>query len=119
MNATAAKSKPSSSAKKQKLAPGVRAFKRAAHAELTVPTKTGFVKATVDRGQLVSVSGSSVTLRYKTKKLTGDTVTLSIPSNARVRANGKKASLADLKAGQRVSVAKLPKRTIVRAHTPK
>jgi hypothetical protein len=84
-----------------------------------VATKSGFATATLDRGFVSSVSGQQLTIREGTKKRTYKTVTLTIPSGARVRDNGKAATLGQLTDGQRVSVVRGPKRTTVVARTPR
>ncbi|MGI8904728.1 MAG: hypothetical protein ACR2IP_13990 [Solirubrobacteraceae bacterium] len=96
-----------------------RLERRAVHGDLVVKTKTGFATATFDRGVVQSVSGQQLTLKEGTKKATYKTVTLTIPANARVRDNRQKATLADVKPGQRARVVALPKRTIVVARTPR
>ena len=88
----------------------------AVHGDLVVPTKTGFAKATLDRGFVQSVSGTQLTLREGTKTSTYKTVTLTIPAGARVRDNRQAATLSDLKPGQRALVLQGPKRTLVVAH---
>ncbi len=92
---------------------------RAVHADLVVHTKKGFVTVTVDRGLVRSVSGQQLTITEGTKKATYKTLTITIPANARVRDNGQKATLADIKAGQRATVVQGLKRTIVVARTPR
>ncbi len=99
---------------------GVRhVVRRAVHAELVVGTKSGFAKVTFDRGSVQAVSGQQLTLREGTKKHTYKTVTLTIPTSARVRINHKAATLSQLSTGQRVLVFQLPKRTVVSAHNGK
>lgn len=92
---------------------------RAVHGDVVVKTKQGFVTVTFDRGKVASVNGQQLVLTEGTRTATYKTVTLTIPSNARVRDDRRKASLADLKPGQRVIVVTAPKRTLVIAHTPK
>lgn len=96
-----------------------RLFSRAVHGDLVVHTKAGFVTVTLDRGVVQSVSGQQLTLAEGTKKATYKTLTLSIPASARVRVNRQKATLADVKPGQRVVVLQGLKRTQVIARTPK
>jgi hypothetical protein len=91
-------------------------FRRAVHATLTVATKDGFKEVTIDRGTLTAVNGDTLTINESTKKLAGKTVTIVVPTGAKVRVNRAAAALGDLKAGQRVVVAHLPKQTVVRAH---
>ncbi len=89
------------------------AFARAVHGQAVVATKTGFATVTLDRGFVQSVHGQQLTVREGTKTRTYNTVTLTIPTNARVRDNRANARLADVKAGQRVLVLQGPKRTLV------
>ena len=98
---------------------GLRLARRAVHAQLVVPTKQGFVNVTVDRGAVASVSGDQLTITEGTPKRTYKTVTLTIPSNAKVRDNRKASSLSSLTKGQRVIVVSAPKRTFVLAHDAK
>jgi hypothetical protein len=99
--------------------PARRLAARAVHGDLIVPTKTGFVAVTFDRGTVKSVSGQQLTLTEGTKQATYKTVTLTIPTTARVRDNRQKATLADVKTGQRATVVKTPKATLVIARTPR
>ncbi len=96
-----------------------RLLTRAVHADLVVHTKTGWGTVTLDRGAVKSVSGQQLTITEGTMKATYKTVTLTIPTTAKVRDDKHKATLADLKAGQRVIVVQAPKRTLVAAHDPK
>jgi hypothetical protein len=97
---------------------GARALeRRAVHADVVVATKSGFATVTIDRGFVQSVSGQQLTIREGTKKATYKTVTLTIPSNAKVRDNRHTSSLSALTAGQRVSVVQAPTRTWVIART--
>jgi hypothetical protein len=97
---------------------GLRRFAaRAVHGDLVVHTQSGFVTVTFDRGKVDSVNGQQLTITEGTKKASYKTVTLTIPSNATVRANRQTASLSGLKPGQRVAVLEGPKRTLVIAHT--
>jgi hypothetical protein len=98
---------------------GRRLAARAVHGDLIVPTKTGFAAVTFDRGTVKSVSGQQLTLTEGTKQATYKTVTLTIPTTARVRDNRKKATLADVKTGQRATVVKTPKATFVIARSPR
>jgi hypothetical protein len=95
--------------------PGARRAleRRAVQGDLVVATKSGFMTVTFNRGFVQSVSGRKLTIREGTKKATYKTVTLTIPSGARVRDNGKPASLSELSAGQRVGVLQAPNRTLV------
>lgn len=98
---------------------GRRLAARAVHGDLIVPTKTGFAAVTFDRGTVKSVSGQQLTLTEGTKLATYKTVTLTIPTTARVRDNRKKGTLADVKTGQRATVVKTPKATFVIARSPR
>ena len=93
--------------------------RRAVHGDLVVAGKQGFVTVTFDRGKVDSVSGQQLTIAEGTKQATYKTVTLTIPSGARVRDDRHTATLADLKAGQRVTVIQAPKQTYVIARTAK
>jgi hypothetical protein len=93
-----------------------RLLGRAVHGDVVVATKTGFVTITFDRGFVQSVSGQQLTLREGTKTHTYKTVTLTIPAGARVRDNGRRATLGALKPGQRALVLQGVKRTTVIAH---
>jgi hypothetical protein len=94
---------------------GRRALRRAVHAEAVIPVNGRFVTVTLDRGFVVNVVGSDLTIREGTKNLTFKTVTLTIPANARVREDGRAAMLSDLEAGEHVVVFQGPNRTLVRA----
>jgi hypothetical protein len=96
--------------------PRLAGLARAVHADAVVPTKTGFATITLDRGKVTAVSGDQLTLQEGTATRTYKTVTLTIPANASVRDNGRRATLADVKPGQHAVVAQLPQRTLVRAH---
>jgi hypothetical protein len=97
---------------------GVR-LGRAVHGQLVVSTAQGFKTVTFDRGFVQSVSGSSLTMREGTARATYKTVTLTIPAGARVRNNGRAATLATLTPGERVAVVKGPGRTRVIARSAK
>jgi hypothetical protein len=90
-----------------------RLLRRAVHGELVVPTKSGLQTVTLDRGVVRSRSGDQLTLSDGTKKAAYKTVTLTIAAGARVRDNGKPATLADVKAGQAALVVQGPKQTLV------
>jgi hypothetical protein len=92
-------------------------IRRAVHGDLVIATKTGYATVTFDRGTVQSVSGQQLTLADGRRAATYKTVTLTIPASARVRDNGKQATMADLKQGQRVAVIQAPKRTLVIART--
>ncbi len=91
--------------------------RRAVHADVIVATKSGFATVTIDRGVVQSVSGQQLTIREGTKKATYKTVTLTIPSSAKVRDNRRASTLSALTAGQRASVVQAPKGTWVTART--
>jgi hypothetical protein len=93
-----------------------RALRHAVHGDLQVATKTGFVTVSFDRGVVKSVNGQQLTLT-EGRGSTTKTVTLTIPSSARVRDNGHKSTLANVTAGQRAVVVQAPKRTVVIART--
>jgi hypothetical protein len=86
---------------------------RSVHGQAVVATRTGFVTITFDRGFVQSVSGQQLTIREGTRTRTYKTVTLSVPTNARVRDDGSPGSLSDVKSGQRVAVVQGPNRTWV------
>ena len=85
----------------------------AVQGDLVVHTKSGWVTVTFERGVVKSVSGNQLTITERTKKAVYKDVTLMIPSNAIVRVNRQKATLGQLKSGQRVLVVNGPKRTLV------
>jgi hypothetical protein len=91
---------------------------KAVHGDLLLATKKGFVTVTFDRGVVQSVSGQQLTITEGTKT-TNKTVTLTIPTNALVRVNGRKAVLADVSKGQKVRVLQGLKRTRVISHAPR
>ncbi len=96
-----------------------RLDRRAVQGEFVVKTKQGFVNVSFERGKVDSVSGQQLTLTEGTKTASYKTVTLTIPSGARIRDNRQPATLSDLTPGQRVLVFTGPKRTSVIAHTPR
>jgi hypothetical protein len=87
--------------------------RRAVHADAVVATKNGFETVTLDRGFVQSVSGQQLTIKEGTKKVTYKTVTLTIPSSAKVRDDGHAAALSLLTTGQRVGVIQGPNATYV------
>jgi hypothetical protein len=91
--------------------------RRAVHADAVVATRSGFVTVTLDRGFVQSVSGQQLTIREGTKKATYKTVTLTIPSNAKVREDRRTSSLSALTAGQPVWVLQGPNATRVIARS--
>ena len=89
---------------------------RVVHAELVVARPDGtFPTITVDRGTVTGIDGSTIHLREGTAKALYKTVDLTLPQDAIVRVNGRRASVSDLRAGMRAGVAQLPHRTLVRA----
>ena len=86
--------------------PGGRPGGPAVHEESVVLNKAGtaFITQTEDSGVVVSVSGSDVTIKEGTDKVTYKTVTITVPSGATVVRNGATATLADLKAGDHVHI---------------
>jgi hypothetical protein len=91
--------------------------RRAVQGNLVVATESGFATVSFDRGFVQSVSGQQLTIKEGTKKQTYKTVTLTIPTNAKVRDNGQTGSLSQLTAGQRVAVLQGPNRVWVVART--
>ena len=61
----------------------------------------------------LTLNGNQLTITERTKKAVYKTVTLTIPSNAIVRDNKQKATLGQLKSGQRVLVVSGLNRTRV------
>jgi hypothetical protein len=96
-----------------------RLLLQAVHGDVVVATRKGFRTVTFDRGSIQSVSGRQLTLVDGTKRATYKTVTLTIPTTARVRDNGRASALGHLKPGQRAIVVQAPARTLVIAHTPR
>jgi hypothetical protein len=94
------------------------------HSETVVPNeKGGFDTVTMDRGRFSSLSGEQLTIAEGTKTATYKTVTLTIPSGAKVYRNGETAQLSDIKSGDTVTVVHSPKGTVVNVndaeHEPK
>jgi hypothetical protein len=98
---------------------GLRRLLHAVQGSGVVRTADGFANVTFERGKVDSVSGQQLTITEGTPKATYKTVTVTIPAGAVIRDNRQKASLSDVKAGQRVLVLTAPKRTYVIARTPK
>jgi hypothetical protein len=96
----------------------LRRLARAVQGSAVLRTKGGFSTVTFERGRVDSVSGQQLTLTEGTRKASYKTVTVTIPANAVVRDNRQKATLSDVKAGQRALVLAAPKRTYVIARTP-
>jgi hypothetical protein len=101
---------------------GVRALaRRAVEGSVVLATKGGtFVNVTFARGLVGAVTGQQLTIAEGTKKATYRTVTLTIPTTARVREDRRVAALSDVKVGQRVMVIQAPQHTwvIARAARP-
>jgi len=107
-----------SAATKRARSGGVKRFAaRAVSGDVVVRTKTGFATVSFERGTVDSVSGQQLTINEGTAKASYKTVTLTIPVDARVRDDRQKATLSDVKAGQRVLVLTAPKQTFVIART--
>lgn len=89
----------------------------AVHSVSVVPDKAGtsFITLTSDRGAVKSVDGDAgtITIAEGTKSATYKTLTLSVPSGATIVRDGKKASLAEIKAEDHVSVSSSSEGTTV------
>jgi hypothetical protein len=92
---------------------GRRVLAGSVQGSLVVHGKSGWVTITYERGVVGSVSGNQLTVTERTKKAVYKTVTLTIPSNAKVRVNRQKATLSQVKSGQHVLVVNGPNRTLV------
>jgi hypothetical protein len=90
------------------------------HADVVVLNKAGnaFITATEDSGVVQSVSGDQLTITEGTPTVTYKTVTLTIPSGAKVYRNFAAASLGDLKANDRAHVWQSSDGTTVMAVDP-
>jgi hypothetical protein len=97
----------------------MRLARRTVHAQLVVYTPRGFRTVRIDRGTVDSVSARTLTMTDGTPKASDGKVTLVVPANARVRNDRHPATLASLRAGERVVVIQLPRRMVVRAHWAK
>jgi hypothetical protein len=79
------------------------------HSVSVVPDKAGtsFITLTSDSGtvQSVDTSASTIAIVEGTKSTTYKTPTLTIPSDATIKRDGKTATLAEIKANDRVSVS--------------
>jgi hypothetical protein len=98
---------------------GLRRLLHAVQGSAVVRTADGFANVTFQRGKVDSVSGQRLTITEGTAKASYKTVSVTVPAGAVVRDNRQKATLSDVKAGQRVLVFTAPKRTYVIARTPK
>jgi hypothetical protein len=116
--AAPSKDKPSRSAQGNRPGPPGPRHGPPIHAELVVPNKAGdgFVDVTIDTGTVESVSGDQLTIKQGTKSATYKTITLTIPSDAKIHRNMQEAQLSDLKAGDKVHVARSSEGTFVGAH---
>jgi hypothetical protein len=89
----------------------------AVHSVSVVPDKAGtsFITLTTDRGMVKSVdsAGATITIAEGTKSATYKTLTLNVPSGAKVIRDGKTASLAEIKAEDNVSVSSSTEGTTV------
>jgi len=95
-------------------------LRRAVDGNLVIATKGGYATVKFDRGTVKSVSGQQLTLAEgRARQAPYKTVTLTIPTSARVRDDRHQATLADVKSGQRATVIQAPKRTVVIARTPR
>lgn len=92
-----------------------RLARRAVEGDVVLRVKGKFVTVTFARGVVRSVSGQQLTITEGTKKDPYRTVTLTIPTMARVRIAGRLTSLARVMPGQRVTVIQAPQRTWVLA----
>jgi hypothetical protein len=70
------------------------------------------------RGTITSISGARLTLTEGTRRASYRSVTVTLPAQAAVRDDGKRASLSSVTPGQRVLVIHTPRRTFVLSHTP-
>lgn len=89
----------------------------AVHSVSVVPDKAGtsFIALTSDRGAVKSVDSGAgtITIAEGTKSATYKTLTLSVPSGATIVRDGKKASLAEIKGEDHVSVSSSSEGTTV------
>jgi hypothetical protein len=89
----------------------------AVHSVSVIPDKAGtsFITLTSDRGTVKSVdsAGGTITIEEGTKSATYKTLTLTVPSSAKVIRDGKTAALAEVKAEDHVSVSSSTEGTTV------
>jgi hypothetical protein len=89
----------------------------AVHSVSLVPDKAGtsFITLTSDRGTVKSVdsAGATITIQEGTKSATYKTLTLSVPSGAKVMRDGKTASLGEIKPEDNVSLSSSSEGTTV------
>jgi hypothetical protein len=84
------------------------------HGEFVVPARDNTFKTiTIDRGEITGVDGSTIHLREGTRDATYKTIDITLGDGAIVVINGHRASVGDLKAGDRARVTQRPKRTLV------
>lgn len=87
------------------------------HSVSVVPDKAGtsFITLTSDRGTVQSVDSGAgtITIVEGTKSATYKTLTLSVPSGAKIMRNGASASLGDIKAKDDVSIGSSAEGTTV------
>ncbi len=95
-------------------------LRRTVAGSFVVATKSGFVDLTVARGrvQAVDPQARTLTLVEGTRSQAYRTVTLTLPTDVKVRVDRTPASLDQVAVGQRATVVTGPKRTLVLAHTP-
>ena len=93
-------------------------LRRAVQGDAVVRTASGFGTVSFERGTVKSVSGAQLTLTEGTRRASYRSVTVTIPTDARIRDDGTRGDLSSLKAGQRVLVITAPRRTFVIARTP-
>lgn len=87
----------------------------AVHEDAVVLNKagTGFITATQDNGTVDSVSGNQLSIKEAVGNVVYKTVTLTIPADATIVRNFKKAALTDLKTGDHVHVSQSSDGTMV------
>ncbi|MEA2211480.1 MAG: hypothetical protein QOF83_1428 [Solirubrobacteraceae bacterium] len=90
-----------------------RLTRNAVHGTVVLATRKGLVTITFDRGRVAAVSGDRLTITEGKARTAPRTVTLTIPPSARVRVKRRMATLSELQTGERVTVIRAPKRTLV------
>lgn len=94
-------------------------LRRAVSITAVVPDGNGkFATISVERGTLLSSSGSMLSIREGTPRVSYKTVTLTLPSDTAVRLARQPSSLAALRAGDRIVVVQGPRRTVLSARPP-
>ena len=96
-----------------------RVIRRSVRGNAVVRTKTGYTTATWNRGIVTAVTADQITLAEGSVARPYTTVNLTLPADVRVRNNRAKAELSSVTTGERAIVVRLPKRTILIAHSPK